>query len=181
MPDAEANPPAPTPTRVVEWVVNLDDTTGELIAAAVETLLQEGALDVWTTPIQMKKQRPGVMLSVLCDESASARTGRRLLELTGSFGARTRMWDRLVLDREHVEVATPMGPVSVKVGRLDGRVVAATPEFEDVRRRAESSGREVRQVMEVARAAAQTWRDQAAHSGGGGGSASGGGGGEVLA
>ncbi|MEL7087087.1 MAG: nickel insertion protein [Planctomycetota bacterium] len=145
-----------SPTRVVELVVNLDDTTGEVIGDATATLLNEGALDVWTTPIQMKKQRPGVMLSVLCPaeppEVAQA-MARRVLELTGSFGVRFRDWNRLVLDRQHVTVKTSYGEVAVKVGRLDGRVVVAQPEFDAARALARAADVPVRAVMDAARAA----------------------------
>ena len=163
--DAAPSPDTPdapdSPTRVVELVVNLDDTTAEVVGDAVQTLLDEGALDVWTTPIHMKKQRPGVMLSVLCPadppEAAQA-TARRILELTGSFGVRFRAWDRLVLDREHVTAATRLGDVPIKLGRLDGRLVTAQPEFEAVKQRALAAGVSVREAMDAARAAADVLR-----------------------
>lgn len=139
----------PTPTRVIELVVNLDDVTGEVIGQACEALLAGGALDVWTTAIQMKKQRPGVQLSVLAREADAATTARRVLELTGSFGVRYRAWDRLVLEREHADVDTPYGPLPVKVGRLDGHPVAARPEFEPARAAADAAGVPVRTVLDV--------------------------------
>ena len=139
-PHADALAPlAPTPHRVVELVVNLDDVTGEVIGHAVQTLLDEGALDVWTTAIQMKKQRPGVQLSVLAREAHAAATARRVLELTGSFGVRYRPWDRLVLDREHQQVDTPYGPLPVKVGSLEGQPIAVRPEFEPARAAAQNA------------------------------------------
>lgn len=152
---AEAPPPSESSaTRVVELVVNLDDTTGEILGHAAQTLLDEGALDVWTTPIHMKKQRPGVMLSVLAPPEAAQATARRILELTGSFGVRFREWDRLVLDREHVTAATRLGDIPIKVGRLDGKPVTAQPEFDAVRDLAASANVPVRQAMDAARAAA---------------------------
>jgi len=158
---AAASPPA-TPQRVVELVVNLDDATGEVIGDATQTLLAEGALDVWTTPITMKKQRPGVMLSVLAPadppEVAQA-TAKRILELTGSFGVRWREWDRVVLDRQHVTVSTPFGDVPIKVGRLDGKNITAQPEFDAARALAQTAGVTVRQVMDAAHASAQRWRE----------------------
>ncbi|MEM7627581.1 MAG: nickel insertion protein [Planctomycetota bacterium] len=157
-PSAQLEPAA---TRVVELVVNLDDTTGEVVGDAVNTLLDEGALDAWATPIQMKKQRPGVMLSVLCPaeppEAAQAMAGR-ILELTGSFGVRFRAWDRLVLDREYVTAATRFGDVALKVGRLNGQLVTAQPEFDAVKRLAAAAGVPVREAMDAARAAAETLR-----------------------
>jgi len=144
----------PTPTRVVELVVNLDDVTGEVIARACETLQANGALDVWTTAIQMKKQRPGVQLSVLTREADAAATARRVLELTGSFGVRYRAWDRLVLERGHVDVHTPYGVLPVKVGRLDGQPVAARAEFEPARAAADAAGVPVRTVLDAVAVAA---------------------------
>ena len=67
-----SDPVNPSPTAVTEIVVNLDDVTGEVVGDAVRTLMQAGALDVWTAEIQMKKGRPGVMLSLLCDSGAVA-------------------------------------------------------------------------------------------------------------
>ncbi len=154
-PHADALAPlAPTPHRVVELVVNLDDVTGEVIGHAVQTLLDEGALDVWTTAIQMKKQRPGVQLSVLAREAHAAATARRVLELTGSFGVRYRPWDRLVLDREHQQVDTPYGPLPVKVGSLEGQPIAVRPEFEPARAAAQHAGVPVRTVLDAAAQAA---------------------------
>ena len=148
---------APTPDRVVELAANLDDVTAELVGEAARTLLAEGALDVWTTPIQMKKQRPGVMLSVLAREAEARPTAVRMMQLTGSFGVRHRGWERTVLTREIVELPTRYGAVQIKVGRWEGAVVAATPEFEVCRRLAEAHGTAVRRVMEAARAAAERW------------------------
>lgn len=138
-------------THVFEIVANLDDASGEVIGAAVESLLAEGALDAWTTAIGMKKDRPGVMVSLLCKAEDRDRLARRLIELTGSFGVRFREWDRLVLDRRHETAQTPYGPIRLKVGSLDGRVVASKPEFEDVLRAAQSHGIPVRQVLDSAR------------------------------
>lgn len=159
-------PPAPddqpAATRVVELVVNLDDTTGEVVGSATQTLLDEGALDVWTTPIQMKKQRPGVMLSVLAAPEDAQALARRLLQLTGSFGVRFRDWDRLVLDRQHVTAATRFGDVPIKLGRLDGRLVTAQPEFDAVRNLAVAANVSVREAMDAARAAADALMDKEA-------------------
>jgi len=152
--------PDPTPTRVVELVANLDDVTGEVVGQATETLLAEGALDVWTAAIQMKKQRPGVQLSVLAPEADAAATAKRVLELTGSFGVRYRAWDRLVLAREHVDVETPYGTLPVKVGRLDGQPVVRRPEFEPARVAATRAGVPVRDVLDAAAAACSTPRTE---------------------
>jgi hypothetical protein len=145
-------------TQVMEIVCNLDDVTGEVIGAAVDALLEAGALDVWTTPITMKKQRPGVMLSLLCQTEEREKFARRVMELTGSFGVRFRAWGRMVLERRHETVPTEFGPVRLKVGTMEGRIVSVKPEFEDVRELAARSGRDVVTVMSAAKAAAEAWR-----------------------
>ncbi len=148
------DPATPSPTEVTEIAVNLDDVTGEVVGDAVRTLLQAGALDVWTTAIQMKKQRPGVMLSLLCGADRRDEFARLLIELTGSFGVRFRDWGRLVLDRRHVTVETRYGKVRIKVGELDGKIVVARPEFDDVKHLAQEAGVPVRDVMDAAASAA---------------------------
>lgn len=136
-------------TQVVEIAANVDDVSGELIGSAAEVLLAEGALDVWTTPIGMKKNRPGVMISLLCKPEDRERFARRLMELTGTFGVRHRIWDRLVLERRHEAVRTEYGVIRVKVGTLDGQTIATKPEFEDVRAAAERHGVSARRVLDA--------------------------------
>ncbi|HEX7008848.1 MAG TPA: nickel insertion protein [Phycisphaeraceae bacterium] len=148
---------APAGSKVVELAVNLDDATPELIGRVQEELLAAGALDVWTVPIGMKKQRPGVMLSLLCAPGQRAAMARRVLALTGSFGVRFRSWRRLVLDRRHVRVQTRWGPVRLKVGSLEGQVVSVKPELEDVRALARQRGVTLRRAMQAAQAAADRW------------------------
>lgn len=152
------DPDHPTPTQVTEIAVNLDDVTGELLGDAQRTLLQAGALDVWTVPIQMKKQRPGVMLCLLCEKARRDELTQLVIELTGSFGVRYRDWDRRVLDRRHVTVDTRFGKLRIKIGELEGKVLVARPEFDDVRHLAQESGVTLRQVMDAATAAAEAIR-----------------------
>jgi hypothetical protein len=156
------------PTRVVELAVNLDDATGEVVGRASEALLAAGALDVWTTPITMKRGRPGVMLCVLAAEADRETLARRVLVETGSFGVRSRAWDRVVLDREWVAVTTRYGEARLKVGRLDGEVVSVKPEFADVERLAADAGVTVGEAMSAALAHADAWRAGASAEGGGG-------------
>ena len=155
-----------TPTRVAELVVNLDDTTGEVMSHCCDVLLGAGALDVWTSPITMKRGRPGVMLSVLAEVAAQEKMARLMLSLTGSFGVRTRPWDRLVLDREWVETTTRFGPVRLKVGRLGGAVVSVKPEFADVETMAGLAGISITQAMTAAQAQADAWRASEGGQGG---------------
>lgn len=141
---------ASSATRVVELAVNLDDITGQLIGDTAQRLLAEGALDVWTIAIGMKKQRPGVMLCVLANAHDRDRFARLILELTGSFGVRFREWDRLVLEREHIKVTGKYGSLRVKVGKLARRTIVARPEFEDVKSLAEHAGVDVRLALDDA-------------------------------
>ena len=159
MPASVTQPPPadPTPSRVVELSTNIDDAPGEQLGHAVRTLLAEGALDVWTTPIQMKKQRPGVLLSVLTPENDAQATALRIMQLTGSFGVRHRGWDRTVLARDMVTLTTRFGPLPIKVGRWEGRVVAAAPEFDACVAAAERHGVSPSAVVDAGRVAAADW------------------------
>lgn len=144
-------------TQVVEISTNLDDVTGEVVGAAIATLLDAGALDAWTTPIGMKGGRPGIQLSVLCDPAKRDVTAEQMLDLTGAFGVRYRTWDRLVLERRHETVNTRFGEIRIKVGSLHGRVITAKPEFGDVATVAGQKGVSVREAISAARAAADEW------------------------
>jgi pyridinium-3,5-bisthiocarboxylic acid mononucleotide nickel chelatase len=129
---------------------NLDDVSAELLGAVMEKALQAGALDVFHTPIQMKKSRPGVLLTILCDAADADRFTELLLRETTAFGVRRRTAERRKLRREIVRVPTAYGEVEVKLGRLDGRVVQAAPEFESCRQAAELHAVPLKQVYEAA-------------------------------
>ena len=132
---------------------NLDDCPAELLGAAMERLLAAGALDVWFTPIQMKKHRPGTMLSVLAEESTRDRLIDLLLTETTAFGVRVEKIERVKLARRLEAVRTPFGEIAVKLGLKGGRVVQVAPEFESVRRAAGQSGQPLRTVFDAARRA----------------------------
>jgi uncharacterized protein (TIGR00299 family) protein len=112
---------------------NLDDINAEHLGHFVETVLEAGALDVFHTPIQMKKNRPGVMLTVLCAEADADRFSEMILRETTALGVRRHAADRRKLRREVVTVETPLGQVRVKLGRLNGELVQAAPEYESCR------------------------------------------------
>jgi hypothetical protein len=152
------------------WLIeaNLDDATGETVGAAAEAILAAGALDVWLTPVTMKKGRPGVVLACLADEAGRAAVEEAVFVHTTTFGVRRRRVERSVLAREHVEVETAYGPVRMKVGRRAGRMVTASPEYDDCVRAAEQGGVAVRTVLDAARAA---WAPQAGAESVGGGEA----------
>jgi len=119
--------------EVVLIETNIDDMSPEVIGYVCELLLSQGALDVYTTPVFMKKNRPGTLLSVLArpvEEDALVAT---LFKETTTLGVRIGMLRRQKLERETVEIDTRFGPVVVKVSRHDGRIANAAPEYESVR------------------------------------------------
>jgi uncharacterized protein (TIGR00299 family) protein len=134
---------------------NLDDLTPELVADAAGALGAAGALDVWTTSVNMKKGRLGVTLSALCEPEGEARLTRTFFEATSTFGLRILPVRRAELRRRMVSVPMPEGSVRVKVGLLGSRVITAKPEHDDVAALARLSGRPVRQVHEEATAVAR--------------------------
>jgi len=129
---------------------NLDDANAELLGAFVEKAMTLGALDVFHTPIQMKKSRPGVLLSVLCAEADGDKFAALMLRETTAFGVRRHTAERRKLRREFTAASTPFGEVRMKLGKLDGQIVQAAPEFESCRQLAERAGVPVKQVYEAA-------------------------------
>jgi uncharacterized protein (TIGR00299 family) protein len=133
---------------------NLDDCLPEALGRFTELALEAGALDVFLTPIQMKKNRPGVILTVLCDENSADRFSEMILCETTAFGVRRSLLERRKLRREIVEVKTEFGAVSVKLGRLNGKVIQASPEYESCRALAEAKKLPVLAIYRAAQAAA---------------------------
>jgi uncharacterized protein (TIGR00299 family) protein len=129
---------------------NLDDLNAEILGSFMEKALAAGALDVFYTAIQMKKNRPGVLLTVLCAEANADRFSEMLVRETSTFGVRRYAAVRRKLRREFVTVQTPQGDVTVKVGRLDGRVLQAAPEFESCRKLAEQAKVPLKEIYEAA-------------------------------
>jgi uncharacterized protein (TIGR00299 family) protein len=146
---------APAEEADVVWEVgaNLDNASGELVGYAIDALFRAGALDAWASPIQMKKSRPGVLLSALCPPEALATVEAVFFRETPTFGVRRRLAERSTLERRHVRVRTPFGSVRVKVGRRGGADVTASPEYEDCRAAAERRGVPLREVLRSALAA----------------------------
>jgi uncharacterized protein (TIGR00299 family) protein len=127
---------------------NLDDLNPELFPHVLERVFAAGAVDVWLTPVVMKKGRPGVVLAALCPPGGETAVRDAVFRETGTLGIRTRPVTRHVLDREMLKVETPWGPVGVKVGRLHGEATSAAPEYEDVARVAREAGLPAKQVYE---------------------------------
>ena len=128
---------------------NLDNVSGELVGYLFDALFKAGAVDVYTTPIQMKKSRPAVKLSVLVLPSRRKAVEELLLRETPPFGLRRVLMERTKLDRRHRTVETPYGAVRVKEGYRDGRRLKSAPEYEDVRSAAERHGVPLKDVVEA--------------------------------
>jgi hypothetical protein len=112
---------------------NIDDMDAELFGHCLELALEKGALDAYCTPLQMKKSRPGVKLSVLCRPEDRERMAELIFMETTTLGIRWRDWKRWVLSRETRQVETEYGKVEVKIGRFRGKIVNAAPEYEDLK------------------------------------------------
>jgi uncharacterized protein (DUF111 family) len=121
--------------------------------------LTAGALDVFHTPIQMKKNRPGVLLTVLCAETDADKFSELILRETTAFGVRRTLAERRKLRREFTRVKTPWGGITVKIGRLGGRVVQATPEFESCKKLAIRTKIPLKRIYAAALKAAKTGHD----------------------
>jgi uncharacterized protein (DUF111 family) len=129
---------------------NLDDLSPEILGGLVEQSLMAGALDVFHTPVQMKKNRPGVLLTILCAVADTDRFTELMLRETTAFGVRRSVMDRRKLKREQIEVETPFGRIKVKVGLLNGARVQAAPEFESCRKAAAEMKATIRAVYQAA-------------------------------
>lgn len=146
-----------TPSRSMVLIeTNVDDMTGEMIAYARDKLLEAGAADVWFTSIQMKKGRPGVMVSVICSEAQEEAVARLLLRETSTLGVRVRPVRRWEAEREVLEFESSFGPAAVKVKRLPGEPPTVAPEYEACRRIAEKTGLPLAEVYRIVQAEAES-------------------------
>jgi len=139
--------------RVVEIRCEIDDMNPQILGGLMPALLAAGALDVFYAPVQMKKQRPGTLVTVLADPAARERVLDLLFRETTTIGVRWQEMARECLDRSLLTVTTPFGDVRFKVASRNGEVVNATPEFDDCARIATSRGVAVKDVQAEAVAA----------------------------
>lgn len=130
---------------------NIDDDSPQTISYTCERLLTAGALDVWQTPIVMKKGRSGVKLSILCLISIKNEIENLIFRETTSIGIRSYAVERTALDRKIETVQTPWGPVRIKISSLNGTVCSSTPEYEDCRQLAESNKVALKTVIQAAK------------------------------
>jgi uncharacterized protein (TIGR00299 family) protein len=140
--------------RVSLIEVNLDDLLPELAPDAAAACFAAGALDVWTAPVQMKRGRPGFVISALARPEDERAVADAMLRETSTLGVRIAHYDRIELERESRTVQVGGEPVRVKVGRLDGKVVNLAPEHADCERAARILGEPVKTVWARALAAA---------------------------
>ncbi len=145
--DAETTAPSHS-VLVIE--AEIDDMNPQIFGVLMERLLAEGALDVFYTAIQMKKNRPGTLLTVIAPPAARERLSALVFRETTTIGLRYRSMNRELLDRETVTVNTEFGPIRVKVARRNGEILNASPEFDDCVRIASERGRPVKEVQALA-------------------------------
>jgi pyridinium-3,5-bisthiocarboxylic acid mononucleotide nickel chelatase len=147
--EASAASGATGETDVVTVIeTNIDDMNPQLYGDVMERLLAAGALDVFLTPVQMKKNRPGTLLTVLCESEAVDTLADLVLTHTTSFGVRVHEAQRRKLAREIVKVKTRFGEIDVKVGRLRGKIVSRSPEFETCKQAATRFNVSVKEVSD---------------------------------
>ena len=142
----QQDPRTQDPGTLFVLETNLDDCNPEWIASLVPVLLEQGALDVWQTPVVMKKGRAGVVLSVLAPEGCAATLRETIFKGTTTFGIRYYPVQREMLERRFEQVKTPYGEVPVKLGLYKGEVITRSPEHDACEALARANGVTVRQV-----------------------------------
>jgi uncharacterized protein (TIGR00299 family) protein len=147
---AELSGPDDEISTIVEIQANVDDLSPEILGATQEQLLRRGALDVFFTPVQMKKNRPGTLLTVLCDQAKLTEIQTLILRETSTFGVRFREVKRKTLNRQTVTVETEFGPIRVKLGLFGTEIVQVSPEFEDCRAISLEQGKPLKRIYEAA-------------------------------
>jgi pyridinium-3,5-bisthiocarboxylic acid mononucleotide nickel chelatase len=125
---------SPTTDHLILIETNLDDTTPQVLGFVMEKAFEIGALDCWFTPIQMKKNRPATMISILCEAENRQKLTELLYVETTTLGIRIKKVERESLEREFVKVKTQFGEFDVKIGLLNGKRINAMPEFEQLKR-----------------------------------------------
>jgi uncharacterized protein (DUF111 family) len=141
--------------QVLQLETNLDDISPEVVGHVTERLLAAGALDVWIVPVQMKKQRPGMQLGLLCEKGLLEYLTGMLFSETTAFGVRISEVTRLKLRRDFVSVETPFGSITVKRGFRGNTLLQIAPEYESCRAAAMATGRPLHEVFTAARDAAR--------------------------
>lgn len=138
-----------------DWVsvleCNIDNMTGELLGDLMERALSVGALDISYLPLQMKKNRPAVMITLICRIEDTERLTRFFLAETSTLGVRIQQVQRRKAQRSQEQIDTPLGPLLIKVKRMGTRIISAAPEYEECRRIASTQNIPIEEVYELAR------------------------------
>jgi uncharacterized protein (DUF111 family) len=129
---------------------NLDDLNPQVFGYVLDRLLEEGALDVFGMPLQMKKNRPGTLLTILCKPEDASRLTQLIFTESTTLGVRYRLEQRQTLARRWVPVTTPWGEVRMKIASMNGTVTNYAPEYEDCRRIATEQKVPLKTVMQEA-------------------------------
>jgi uncharacterized protein (DUF111 family) len=122
--------------NLIQLETNIDDLSPQILGFVMERAFELGALDCWFTPIQMKKNRPATMVSILCHRKDREVLSTLLYTETSTLGIRVREVERDCLERKVVAVQTEFGTIDVKIGKLNGKIVNSMPEYDQVRRAA---------------------------------------------
>jgi pyridinium-3,5-bisthiocarboxylic acid mononucleotide nickel chelatase len=136
------------PVTVIE--TNVDDMSPQIYGYFAEKALAAGALDVFSTAAQMKKNRPGLLVTILCEDEKARELVDLVFRETTTIGVRTHEVRRKTLERESVKVETPYGEVRMKIARMNGSILNATPEYEDCQRIAARQDIPLKQVIAAA-------------------------------
>jgi pyridinium-3,5-bisthiocarboxylic acid mononucleotide nickel chelatase len=156
--NGEDSPPlADAPVTVIE--TNVDDMSPQIYGYFVERALAAGALDVFSTPVSMKKNRPGLLVTVLCEPNNVTQLTDLLFSETTTIGVRMHEARRRTLAREFLNVETVFGEVRMKISRLNGSVLTAAPEYDDCQRIAAAQGIPLKKVLAAASYAFQKQRE----------------------
>jgi pyridinium-3,5-bisthiocarboxylic acid mononucleotide nickel chelatase len=145
------------PIMVIE--TNVDDMSPQIYGYFVERALAAGALDVFSTSVQMKKNRPGLLITILCEPANVSRLTDLLFAETTTIGLRLHQAQRRTLAREFLSVHTAFGEIRMKLSRLNGSVLNATPEYDDCQRLAAAQGIPLKEVIAAATYAFQKHRE----------------------
>ncbi len=144
-------------TTDTDWITvietNIDNMSGELLGGLMERLLAAGVLDVSYTPMQMKKNRPAIMVTVICPVEKGDALAQLLLRETSTLGVRIQQMQRLKAQRTQEQIDTPLGPMLVKIKRSGARILSAAPEYEECQRIALERNLPLTEVYEVAQRA----------------------------
>lgn len=136
--------------NVVVLETNLDDCSAEIIGYTIKLLINANALDVFTTPIQMKQHRPGSLLTVLAKEEDVFKMEDILFRETSTFGIRKQTCQRAILDRRHETVKTIYGDIRIKIGSKNGQILTTSPEYSDCHKAAQTHNIPLKQVYAAA-------------------------------